>query len=271
MLGLDTETAPADAMYTAILSARGRLHLAEGNLHASVTDLQECGRRCALLGNRSPLFLPWRGDAARALRGLGQRDAAREMAERHLDDARRWGTPGAIGAAQRVMGLVVEPSGSIDWLRAAVSSLESSPARLDLAKALVDLGSALRRAGYRTEARGPLSRGLDLADQCGARPLSERARFELAAIGVRPRRARLTGVEALTASEHRVAQMAAEGMSNVEIAQTLFVTRKTVEKHLGNAYGKLGVTSRRSLAPFFGEGQEPVFRSPPPQQVEGHR
>ena len=115
----------------------------------------------------------------------------------------------------------------------------------------------------------PLSRGLDLADQCGARPVSERARLELAAIGVRPRRARLTGVEALTASEHRVAQMAAEGMSNVEIAQTLFVTRKTVEKHLGNAYGKLGVTSRRSLAPYFGEGQEAGGQKPSPSPGGG--
>ena len=94
--------------------------------------------------------------------------------------------------------------------------------------------------------------GLDIADRCGAVPLSRRARMELAAIGVRPRHARLTGVEALTASEHRVAQMAAEGMSNVEIAQTLFVTRKTVEKHLGNAYGKLGVSSRTSLRHHLG-------------------
>ena len=70
--------------------------------------------------------------------------------------------------------------------------------------------------------------------------LAERAPEELAATGARPRRSRLSGVDALTASERRVARMAARGVGNVEIAQSLFVTRKTVEKHLGNVYTKLG-------------------------------
>src|SRR5918994_6542731 len=84
----------------------------------------------------------------------------------------------------------------------------------------------VRRANQRAEARDPLTRGLDLADRCGAAILRERALDERAAMGAHPRRNRLTGIDALTASERRVAQMAARGLSNVDIAQMLFVTRK---------------------------------------------
>lgn len=89
---------------------------------------------------------------------------------------------------------------------------------------------------------------LELAAACGAEPLAERARTELNAAGGRARREALSGVESLTPSERRVAAMAAEGMTNREIAQALFVTPKTVEVHLSNAYRKLGIASRRQLA-----------------------
>jgi DNA-binding CsgD family transcriptional regulator len=128
-----------------------------------------------------------------------------------------------------------------------VSVLESSQAALDRARALVDLGGTLRRAGRRRDARQPLTLGLDLAGRCGARALAQRAREELVAVGARPRRDAATGREALTARESQVAGLAAQGMSNREIAEALFVTVKTVEWHLGHAYEKLGVRSRREL------------------------
>ena len=115
------------------------------------------------------------------------------------------------------------------------------------ARALTDLGAALRRANRRADARDPLRRALDLADACGAAPVAEQARAELLAAGGRPRRPRLWGVEALTASERRIAAMAAEGQSNPEIAQALFVTTKTVEAHLSRAYRKLDIRSRAQL------------------------
>ncbi|HEV2814430.1 MAG TPA: helix-turn-helix transcriptional regulator, partial [Solirubrobacteraceae bacterium] len=96
--------------------------------------------------------------------------------------------------------------------------------------------------------RESLRRALDLADACSARPLADRARHELRAAGGRPRRPRTSGVDALTASERRIAGMAAGGLSNPEIAQALFVTTKTVEAHLSNAYRKLGIHSRGELA-----------------------
>jgi DNA-binding CsgD family transcriptional regulator len=118
---------------------------------------------------------------------------------------------------------------------------------LEHARALADLGAALRRAGCRAEAREPLRAGLDLAHRQGAWALAERARTELVASGARPRRVLLSGVDALTPSERRVADMAAAGRTNREIAQALFVTARTVEGHLTHVFQKLGLESRAEL------------------------
>ena len=125
--------------------------------------------------------------------------------------------------------------------------LTNSPAKLEHAKARTELGAALRRANRRAEAREQLRRAVDLATICGAHPLAARANTELRATGARPRRAALSGVESLTPSEQRVAQMASTGPTNREIAQALFVTPKTVELHLSSAYRKLGISSRSQL------------------------
>jgi DNA-binding CsgD family transcriptional regulator len=160
--------------------------------------------------------------------------------------ARASGAPGALGRALRVLGEAKGERG-LDHLREAVEVLERSTARLERAKALTSLGVALRHARRPTEARDPLRRALELADACGAGPLAEFTRSELYASGARPRTEAVSGTGALTASERRVADLAAEGNSNRDIAQTLFVTPKTVEVHLSNAYRKLGIRSRREL------------------------
>jgi DNA-binding CsgD family transcriptional regulator len=126
--------------------------------------------------------------------------------------------------------------------------LESSGARLEHARALADLGAALRRAGHRADSREILRPALDLAHRCGAHTLSERAHTELVAAGGRPRRLVLTGLDSLTASERRVAQLAVTGLSNRDIAQQLFITTRTVEGHLTHVYQKLEITSRDQLS-----------------------
>ena len=126
--------------------------------------------------------------------------------------------------------------------------LAGSPARLEHARALIDLGAALRRGNSRSEARQLLREGIELAHRCGATALTQRANDELAATGAHRRNVLLSGLDELTASERRVAQMAAAEMSNKEIAQALFVTVKTVEQHLGRVYRKLDLSSRRQLA-----------------------
>jgi DNA-binding CsgD family transcriptional regulator len=118
---------------------------------------------------------------------------------------------------------------------------------------VVDLGAALRRNGRRAEARSTLLAGLDAAHACAAHQLAERARAELRAAGARPHRERLHGPDALTASERRVSELAADGLTNRQIAQALFVTTKTVEMHLNHAYGKLGISRREELRPVLSD------------------
>ncbi|WP_156753247.1 response regulator transcription factor [Actinokineospora pegani] len=131
-------------------------------------------------------------------------------------------------------------------LHDAVTHGEKSPARLELAKTLVELGVA-HRGDDDEAARRALRRGLDLAAGCGASALVARARAELVAAGGRPRRDRLHGLDALTPAERQVVALAAQGSSNEEIAQSLFVARRTVEFHLTNSYRKLGLTERSQL------------------------
>ena len=135
--------------------------------------------------------------------------------------------------------------------------LRSSPALLERAHSLAELGAALRRAGQRAAAREPLAEALDLAARCGARPLAARAREELKAAGARPRREWRTGVEALTPSELRIVRLAAEGRTNREIAHELYVTLKTVEGHLSRAYTKLGIEGRAPAVPRCSKEKRP--------------
>jgi DNA-binding CsgD family transcriptional regulator len=235
-----------DASFDAIVHARARLRAARGDIEGAREDLADFARRRARWNTFPTLVPPLLVAPALAAPGDAEETAAR--AERMLREARTWDTPRAIGMALHACGLAEVGERGLDMLGEAVAVLDESPARLEHAHALADLGGALRQSGRPEEARDPLRRALDLADACGARPLAERARHELRAAGVRPRRARMSGSEALTASERRVAEMAAEGLSNPEIAQALFVTKKTVEAHLGSAYRKLGINSRARLA-----------------------
>jgi DNA-binding CsgD family transcriptional regulator len=201
---------------------------------------------------RHPRFAPWRSLRAHALERLGRHDEAVAFAEAEVEIARSWGTPGTVGRSLRVLGTILHAEG-LEQLEEACDLLETAPARLEQAKALAALGGALRHARKPTEAREPLRRALELADSCGAQPLVDAVRSEIYATGARPRTTALAGVLALTASERRVADLAAGGQTNRDIAQTLYVTPKTVEVHLSNAYRKLSITSRHELARALAE------------------
>jgi DNA-binding CsgD family transcriptional regulator len=227
--------------------ARGRMRIVTGSPEQGVEELLQIGETVRLVPFDNPSSVPWRSLAAEGLRLLERNDEARALVHEELALARRWGDPHAIGAALRALGLVEGGKAGFGLLREAVEVLADSEARLQHARALVDLGAALRRANQRTEARERLREGVDLARRVGALGLAARANDEIAATGARPRKVLRTGLDALTASERRVAQLAADGMSNKEIAQTLFVTIKTVEVHLSHAYRKLEISSRAEL------------------------
>ncbi len=180
---------------------------------------------------------------------LGERDRALEIARESVARTERTDVLHLRIRAGRVLGLCEQGTRSLRSLRAAVRLGSDAPTRLETMRALVDLGAALRRENRRSEARDPLERAADMARRGGAVALSERARIELAASGARPRRdALLSGPASLTPSERRIAELAANGQSNREIAQALFVTPKTVEYHLRNAYRKLDIQTRGELA-----------------------
>ncbi len=226
------------------------LLLAEGRFEAAdqAADAYAAVQGAAVV---NPSWVPWRSLKARALHGLGRSDEAIELLEQELVHARQWGAPGALARTLRELGTAMGQDG-LDLLAEAVEVTEGSASRLEHAKALAALGVTLRRARRPADAREPLRRALELATLCGAAGLAAQALAELGICGGRPRRTKLTGVASLTPSERRVADLAAAGGSNHDIAQTLFVTPKTVEVHLSSTYRKLQIPGRAGLLAILG-------------------
>jgi DNA-binding NarL/FixJ family response regulator len=152
--------------------------------------------------------------------------------------------------------MTIDGADRVAALEEAVAVLDGSPARLARAEALADLGAALRRTRRDVDARAPLREALELARRCGATGLAKAAFDELAATGEHVRRYTPIGVESLTPSQRRVAELAASGMTNRQIAQTLFLTVKTIESHLAGAYDTLGIRSRQQLPAALSERAE---------------
>jgi DNA-binding CsgD family transcriptional regulator len=230
------------------LSARAKLEMATGSPQLALADLMECGSLLSEAGVESPAIADWRGGAALAACRLGQHDRARRLAGEYRESAEAFGTPRALGLGLIASAASHSGNERLDELRAAVAVLEDSPGRLDLAHAMAELGTELRRRGSRRAAREALRKALDLALRCGAEPLANRARQDLLATGARPRRARISGVGSLTPRERQIAELAAHGQSNRAIADHLIVSEKTIEWHLANAYRKLEIRGRSGLA-----------------------
>jgi DNA-binding CsgD family transcriptional regulator len=232
-----------------LIEVRGRLRFSRGDRDAAIADLRHSNAVFQALGFANPSgFGAGRSHLALML-DPADRDEALTLADAALADARRFGHAREVGIALRALGVLHANSDhGLALLAEAVDALATSYARLEHARALVELGAALRRQGSRAAAREPLRQGLDLAAHCGGVRLAERAHTELAATGARPRREYITGRDALTPSELRVALLAAEGRTSQEIAQALFISTRTVDAHLNHSYSKLAIKSRRGLS-----------------------
>jgi DNA-binding NarL/FixJ family response regulator len=235
--------------YVWVLQARGRLRMAQSRPADAAAELREAGRRAVAIGQMSPTVAPWRSLLACALLDLDQRSEAERLVAEELALARRAEAPRAIGLALRAAARLDD---EIPRLRESVELLRRAEARLERARSHAELGAALRRSGRAEDARTSLRCAVDLAHRCGADALEDQALAELRATGARPRRRVTTGAGALTPSERRIAELAAAGQQNREIAEALFVTMATVEFHLRNAYRKLGISSRTQLAGALG-------------------
>ena len=232
-----------------LLYGRARVKLAREDYPAALADFRECGRRYLGWGP-GMLDFPWRSGTALALLGLGAggaEEAAGLVAE-ELALARSFGAPRQLGAALTSAAAQAGGLAGSRLAAEAVTVLEASPARLDLARALEVSGDCLTSVGQRAQARTAYRRALQLALECRADAVAGRLRQRLAAGGGRPPRLWLTGVHALTPTERRVARLAADNLTNRQIAESLFVTEKTVETHLRSVYRKLNATARWELA-----------------------
>ncbi|HEY2054806.1 MAG TPA: AAA family ATPase [Solirubrobacterales bacterium] len=245
-----------------LMSARARLRLAQGQTEAGIAELLACGERCEANGPSNPAIVPWRSQVAPALAESGRGEEALALAREELELARRFGATHVEGRSMRALGLVEEGPRRTGLLADAVATLEPSFARLELARALGDLGAALAADGRPAEARAHLGRALELAAALGASALADRLLERLIDAGGRPRSLSRRGVDGLTPAERRVAELAAAGLTNRQAAQELFLSEKTIETHLASTYRKLAIRSRAQLAGALGGGSgEPPYSS----------
>jgi DNA-binding CsgD family transcriptional regulator len=246
--GLEGEALGYSVFIFALL-ARARLRLAQGRAAEGLADVNSARDRelTAVVGGPRTARLPWRSLAAAAHLALGKREEALFLAREEVVLAREFGAPRQLGIALRAAGIAEGGVDGLALLQESIDVLDRSPARLELARSLTYRGAALRRARQRAAARDPLRRALELAHRCGGTAVANRAHTELLAAGGRPRRIELSGPDSLTASERRIAEMAAGGMTNREIAQAQFISMKTVETHLAHVYQKLNLGSRKEL------------------------
>jgi DNA-binding CsgD family transcriptional regulator len=225
---------------------RGALAAAEDDPDRAQAHFEAAGAELeGVYAMNNPGVLPWRSAAAQAAVAGGHPERARELLAPELERARELGIPRSLGIALRVAGLIDD---DLTALGESVAVLEGSPARLELARSLVALGAGLRSDRRLREARETLVRALELIDELGAAALGAQARGELRAAGARRRRRPQRGVAALSPSERRVAELAAEGRTTRQIAAALYLTPKTVEGHLTRVYRKLRISSRREIA-----------------------
>jgi DNA-binding CsgD family transcriptional regulator len=230
--------------WLALPFGRARIALARRDWKRALQEAETSGERCAAIAADSPEFLPWRPMAARAALALGKRERALEFAREELRLSRAIGSPRATGVALATLGAI---EGRPTTVADAIDELDRGGARLEAARARLELGLFLRRARRPRDARQPLHEALDIAGETGSTVLAELARSELNAAGARPRRERTTGIESLTPRERQIAELAADGLANPEIAERLFISRKTVEAHLRSVFRKLDVKERADL------------------------
>jgi DNA-binding CsgD family transcriptional regulator len=231
----------------AILHARGRVRAAAGAPRLALEDLRLAGDSLRRFGVDTPAAVPWRGAAASILIGLGEREEAIALSAAEVGLAERIGAPEVLGPALRLHAAALGDGGR-ETLERAVALLAGSSDRLAHAHALVDLGARSRQAGEAPRAR----------EESGATLLAQRAIVELARAGGRPRRQAARGARALTPAERRVASLAAQGLTNAQIAETLVLARKTIETHLTTTYRKLGVHARAELAAALAPVEPPA-------------
>ena len=225
--------------------ARARVSMSRGNLRDAARDLDAVA--VVEPGPLTAWSVPLWPEQVRLRLAAGRRNDAEAIAAAALEKARAWGGAEAISRALRAVAATLPDAARAQPLADAWAVTDSAGCAVERVLAGAELGAALRRAGRRAEAAQVLRAALELADEYSALAHVETVRRELAVLGQRPRRARRSGPNALTPREHEITTLAASGVTNDEIARSLFITAKTVETHLTRAYRKLGIAGRGEL------------------------
>lgn len=239
-------TAPG-AYRMQIHARRGCVHLAAERWDEAAADLVRAHEEADAVGFAAVTAFPLAPDLVEALLKRGEVDRARAAAEGYARAAERAQRPFDRALATRALALVATAAGRMeDAVRLALAAIElhgqSPPAPFEEARSRLAAAAALRRAGRKRDAREHAEAALATFEELGAEAFARRARAELDRVRTRQAHA------GLTATEQRVAELAAAGHTNVEIATELSISLRTVESNLTRVYRKLGVRSRTQLA-----------------------
>jgi len=234
-------------------------HQARGEVSAALGDTEAAAAYFARAGQLAPDAdvdtLPWRAGAALAhLRNRNAR-AAGVLAREHVELARQGGSPYAMAGALRTLAAVDAGPDRIQHLLRARAVLADTEAERLAGQIDTDLAGLLlltHAPDAQERALALLRSAEDHASRQELWPLQGRVRRLLDRLGEQPRKVQTEAMAALTVSERRVARMAANGLTNRQIANELVVTVKAVEWHLSHVYRKLGISSRASLARTLG-------------------
>jgi ATP/maltotriose-dependent transcriptional regulator MalT len=188
----------------------------------------------------------------------GDADLARDALARLTQTTQACGTEFALGLEARCRALLSDGEAAEALYREAIERFGRTRLRPDLARAHLLYGEWLRRAARRVDAREHLRAAHELFAAIGMDAFAERARNELQASGERVRRRSAETRDDLTAQERQIARLAQDGLSNPEIGARLFLSPRTVEWHLRNVFGKLGIRSRRELGQALAESDTPL-------------
>jgi DNA-binding CsgD family transcriptional regulator len=257
---------PSAVVYPDAQTVHGELLLALGRHRDAEQQLVRVGERLDARGMRNPAWCPWPLHLAIAKEATDPERAA-EVAEEGVRRARRFGTQSAVGQALHALAAVTPIARRAAVLAEAVAHLERSPSGYDLARALVDHGTALRRTGSPQPAAEQLHRGLEGAVQCGADALAVRAREELEATGLWPLQPRTPDADSLTVQERTVAEWAAGGWSDARIAEALGASDAAVRRLLSGIYLKAGCDRAGLPRLIAGSGGEVPQRQGPPARA----
>ncbi|MFC4467018.1 AAA family ATPase [Streptomyces xiangluensis] len=241
---LDPAEPPTDLRLFALHGAlNGMLAEARGDLPVALAHYLDCGRVLERAGWVNPAFAHWQVRAALVQHRMGRTAQALAVARTHHRHALGWGAPTALSRALRLLGVVTDGAPGVELLRQAVDTVETEGSRLELAHALTELGRRLQQESI-PEGDRLLRRGRRLAAELMNAPADTGH-----CTTTRPARALAAG---LTPAETRVAERAARGLSNREIAEELETSLRAVERHLTSSYRKFSVTGREQLAEALG-------------------